>query len=89
MNIQAALSDIESNIAVARQVYNDTVLTFNNGIQTFPAVVLAGAPFFHSIGLSLMLHAFALAPPQPGEAASQPVLPISDSIWEMRPSCCE
>ena len=41
--LQAQLSETESNIAVARQVYNDTVLTFNNAIQVFPAVLLAGA----------------------------------------------
>jgi hypothetical protein len=29
---------------VSRQVYNDTVLSYNNAIQTFPGVVLAG-PF--------------------------------------------
>ena len=29
---------------MSRQVYNDTVLTYNNAIQTFPGVVLAG-PF--------------------------------------------
>jgi LemA protein len=42
--LQAALDDTENRIAVSRQVYNDTVLTYNNAIQTFPGVVLAG-PF--------------------------------------------
>jgi LemA protein len=42
--LQTELSETENRIAVSRQVYNDTVLTFNNSIQTFPGVVLAG-PF--------------------------------------------
>jgi LemA protein len=42
--LQDELAGTENRIAVARQVYNDTVLTFNNAIQTFPGVVLAG-PF--------------------------------------------
>ncbi len=43
LDLQGQLGDTEDKIAIARQVYNDTVLTYNNGIQTFPAVVLAGA----------------------------------------------
>jgi LemA protein len=42
--LQTELGETENRIAVSRQVYNDTVLTFNNAIQTFPGVVLAG-PF--------------------------------------------
>ena len=42
--LQSELAETENRIAVSRQVYNDTVLTFNNAIQTFPGVVLAG-PF--------------------------------------------
>ena len=42
--LQDELAGTENRIAVSRQVYNDTVLTFNNAIQTFPGVVLAG-PF--------------------------------------------
>ena len=42
--LQAQLSDTENKVAVSRQVYNDTVLTFNNAVQTFPGVVIAG-PF--------------------------------------------
>jgi LemA protein len=40
--LQTELAETENRVAVARQVYNDTVLTFNNAIQTFPGVVLAG-----------------------------------------------
>jgi LemA protein len=42
--LQSELAETENRIAVSRQVYNDTVLTYNNAIQTFPGVMLAG-PF--------------------------------------------
>ena len=42
--LQAQLTETEDDIAIARQIYNDTVLLYNNAIQTFPGVVLAG-PF--------------------------------------------
>jgi LemA protein len=42
--LQGELAETENRIAVSRQVYNDTVLTFNNAIQTFPGLVFAG-PF--------------------------------------------
>ena len=42
--LQAQLADTENKVAVSRQVYNDTVLTYHNAIQTFPGAVLAG-PF--------------------------------------------
>jgi LemA protein len=40
--LQAQLADVEQNIAVARQVYNDTVLTYDNALQTVPTNVVAG-----------------------------------------------
>jgi len=43
LELQTQLAETEDKIAISRQVYNDTVLTFNNGIQVFPAVLLAGA----------------------------------------------
>ncbi len=43
LDLQGQLRDTEDKIAISRQVYNDTVLTFNNAIQVFPAVVIAGA----------------------------------------------
>ena len=39
LDLQQQLQDTENKIAVSRQVYNDTVLTFNNAIQVFPAVL--------------------------------------------------
>jgi LemA protein len=39
--LQAELSDVEQNIAVSRQVYNDTVLTYSNAIQSVPTNIFA------------------------------------------------
>ena len=46
--LQTELSETENRVAVSRQVYNDTVLTYNNTVQTFPGLVLAG-PFGFTI----------------------------------------
>jgi LemA protein len=43
--LQEQLSDTELKIAVSRQVFNDTVLTYNNAIQTVPTNIIAG--MFH------------------------------------------
>ena len=40
--LQEELSGTESKIAYARQFYNDTVLTYHNLIQSFPARIIAG-----------------------------------------------
>ena len=40
--LQTELSDIEEKIAFARQFYNSNVLSYNNSIQTVPAVFMAG-----------------------------------------------
>jgi LemA protein len=40
--LQSELAETENRIAVSRQVYNDTVLTYNNAIQTVPGVFIAG-----------------------------------------------
>lgn len=42
MHLQEELSGTESKIAYARQFYNDTVLGYNNRIQSFPARIIAG-----------------------------------------------
>ena len=47
LDLQTQLQDTENKIAVSRQVYNDTVLTFNNAIQVFPAVVDRGPVRLH------------------------------------------
>jgi LemA protein len=46
--LQQDLTDTEGRIAVARQVYNDTVLTYDNAIQTVPASLVAGLFGFRS-----------------------------------------
>jgi LemA protein len=43
--LQQQLSETEDQIQITRRVYNDTVQTYNTGIQVFPAVVIANA--FH------------------------------------------
>lgn len=43
LDLQAQLSDAENKIAYARQFYNDTVMSFNTLIQSFPAMLFAGA----------------------------------------------
>ncbi|MEA3056984.1 MAG: LemA protein [Actinomycetota bacterium] len=43
LSLQEELSATEGRIAYARQYYNDTVQRYNTKIQSFPAVLLAGA----------------------------------------------
>ena len=40
--LQAQLSETEDKIAISRQVYNDTVLTYDNALETLPTSVIAG-----------------------------------------------
>ena len=40
--LQEELSAVENKIAYARQFYNDSVLNYNNAIETFPGVLFAG-----------------------------------------------
>jgi len=44
MALQEQLTTTENQISFARQHYNATVLDFNNSLQTFPNVLIAG-PF--------------------------------------------
>ena len=41
--LQAQLAETEDKIQVSRQAYNDTVLTYNNAIQTVPSNIVAGS----------------------------------------------
>jgi LemA protein len=43
--LQAQLAETEEDIRIARQIYNDTVLTYENARQTVPTNVVAG--MFH------------------------------------------
>jgi LemA protein len=40
--LQAQLAETEQKIAVARQVYNDTVLSYDNALETVPTSLIAG-----------------------------------------------
>jgi LemA protein len=40
--LQAQLAKVEQNIVVARQVYNDSVLTYDNALETVPTNIVAG-----------------------------------------------
>ena|SRR3989344_4958774 len=40
--LQEELSGVENKVAFARQFYNDTVLKYNNQIQTIPSNIVAG-----------------------------------------------
>lgn len=42
LNLQEELTSTEDRIAYARQFYNDTVLKYNNKIQTIPSNIIAG-----------------------------------------------
>jgi LemA protein len=42
LSLQEELTSTEDRIAYARQFYNDSVLTYNNKLQTFPRNVIAG-----------------------------------------------
>lgn len=46
--LQEELAGTESKIAYARQAYNDSVLSYNNGIQQFPGSIIAGLFNFKS-----------------------------------------
>ena len=43
--LQAQLEDIEGKIAIARQIYNDAVLSYDNALESVPTNVVASA--FH------------------------------------------
>lgn len=42
LQLQAELTGIEEKIAYARQFYNDSVLTYKNKLEMFPANIVAG-----------------------------------------------
>lgn len=41
LNLQRALNEVESQISAARRTYNAVITDYNNGIQTFPASIIA------------------------------------------------
>ena len=52
--LQAQLTETEDKIAVSRQIYNDSVLTYNTRVQSVPTNLVAGStgfstrPFFEA-----------------------------------------
>jgi LemA protein len=40
--LQGQLTEVEGDIAVSRQVYNDTVLTYDTALETIPTSIIAG-----------------------------------------------
>ncbi len=40
-DMQAQLKDTEDKIAASRQFYNDTVLNYNNKVETIPSSIIA------------------------------------------------
>ena len=59
--LQSQLDDTENKVAVARQIYNDTVLTYNNTVQSVPTNIVAGIGGFSA-------REFYDAPPAAGQA---------------------
>jgi LemA protein len=47
-NLQGELSDTEDKIAIARQIYNDTVLSYNTTVQQVPTNIVAGLTGFET-----------------------------------------
>lgn len=47
-NLQEELSETEDKIAIARQIYNDTVLMYNNTVQQIPTNIVASLTGFKS-----------------------------------------
>jgi LemA protein len=86
--LQAQLSDVEQNIAVSRQVYNDTVLSYDNALETFPTNVIAGMFHFNPREYFQTEEATRAAPqvsfadagaPPPAAAPAPPEAPASTS----------
>jgi LemA protein len=42
LRLQGDLTDTEDKISAARRYYNATVMSFNNGVQSFPWLLIAG-----------------------------------------------
>lgn len=47
MHLQGEIADIENKLSASRRYFNSATKELNNGVQTFPAVLLAGLFGFH------------------------------------------
>jgi len=63
MRLQSELASTEDKISYMRQSFNDTIMKYNTGIQTFPAVLVAGLMGF-TARKSFDAQAAAATPPQ-------------------------
>jgi LemA protein len=50
LQFQNELSAIEDKVAYARQAYNDSIMSFDNAVQTFPGNIFAGQRFKSQAG---------------------------------------
>jgi LemA protein len=81
--LQAQLSEVEQSIAVSRQVYNDTVLSYDNALETVPTNIIAGIFHFNpreyfqteDATRAAPQVSFTDAPPPPAAAPSPPETP--------------
>lgn len=61
LELQGQLEETENKVSVSRQIYNDTVLTYNNKVQTVPSNIVASLTGFKP-------RPFFDAPPEADEA---------------------
>jgi len=47
-DLQGQLEETENKVSVARQIYNDTTLSFNNRVQTIPSNIVASLTGFRA-----------------------------------------
>jgi LemA protein len=83
--LQAQLSDVEQSIAVARQVYNDTVLSYDNALETVPTNVIAGIfnfrprEYFQTEDATRAVPQVRFGEPQAGTPVGPPAAPPEPS----------
>ena len=77
MQLQREITETEDKISYMRQSYNDTVMTYNNAIQTFPGNLVAGMfGFKEKAGFSAA--AEAATAPSVSFTSSAPTAPSGD-----------
>ena len=77
MQLQREITETEDKISYMRQSYNDTVMTYNNAIQTFPGNLVAGMfGFKEKAGFSAAVE--AATAPSVSFTSSAPTAPSGD-----------
>ncbi|MDX6504369.1 MAG: LemA protein [Gaiellaceae bacterium] len=74
--LQGELTNTEDKIQVARQVYNDTVLSYDNALQTVPTSVIAGMFGFQGRVYFELDEAAAREAPQVSFSTPAPAPPV-------------